>query len=71
MVFSHKEFSNKFITTNTITVLIIDFIVKYFFALFGVSYKNNPNIKPDNASLIVKPGKYAPNGHRMAPIKSP
>ena len=38
---------------------------------YSKDIKNIPYINPINPAVIVKPGKYAPNGKISAPIKSP
>lgn len=70
-MFNHIESNIKFTIIKTIAVLAIALIVKCFFSLFGFSYKNKPKINPDNPTLNVKPGKYAPNGQKIEPITSP
>lgn len=70
-MFNHNESNSKCTNVKTSKVLIIAFITKCLFSLFGVSYKNIPNISPASPQLTVNPGKYAPNGQNIAPIKSP
>ena len=45
--------------------------LKFFLSSPGFLYKNSPYTSPINPADTVNPGKYAPNGNKIAPIKSP
>jgi len=71
--FKNADSSRILIPPRTITLLIINWKINFKSFLFssGFLYKNIPYTNPINADDIVKPGKYAPNGNKIAPIKSP
>ena len=71
--FKNTDSKNIFMPINTIILLIINLSInlKSFISFPGFLYKNIPYTNPINAALIVNPGKYAPNGKSIAPIKSP
>jgi len=67
-----NEFIKTFTIIETIKLLIVSLINNcLFLGSSPLLYKNKPYINPEIAALTVKPGKYAPNGNKIAPKKSP
>ena len=73
IMFKNADSITTFTPICTIKLLNISLKINVlsFISLFGFLYKNIPYINPINPAVIVKPGKYAPNGKISAPIKSP
>lgn len=72
-MFIHNESTNIFTNPKTKTLLIINLIINFilFVLSSGFLYKNKPYITPVKIAEKVNPGKYGPNGNKIAPIKSP